>query len=139
MFFLIYVTFLLIIAPKYDRKAQCPKYPIFYIIIVVSITLPNNSILGSGPHHPGSFAYFFLPPLIGFINFRWCDVTATSFRASLNFSGNCPGSHSLPLSSTHTLCLALALRLAAIAPPYPDPITITSYSDLRSLIGEESR
>ena len=54
------------------------------------------------------------------------NETCVSFEASENVSGNSPGNHSFPLSRTHTACPALAQRLAAIEPPYPEPMTITS-------------
>ena len=45
----------------------------------------------------------------------------------MNNSGNSPGCHSFPRSSTHTAWPALAQRLAAIEPPYPEPTTTISY------------
>ena len=43
--------------------------------------------------------------------------------AEIAVLGYCPGCSSLPRSSTQTSRPARAMRAAAIAPPYPEPIT----------------
>ena len=70
-----------------------------------------------------------LPPNVA------CTFSAASWS---KVSGKSPGNHSFPLSNTHTDFPALAQRLAAIPPPYPEPMTTTSYFDLMEVMGEPS-
>jgi len=59
--------------------------------------------------------------------------------ASFVPAGYSPGHFSLPLSNKHTDCPVLAILLAATPPPYPEPITTTSYDERRSSTGLEMR
>ena len=55
-----------------------------------------------------------------------------SCKAPWRVCGYSPDQDSAPRSSKQTLFPALAIRDAATPPPYPDPITTTSYSGLIS-------
>ena len=76
----------------------------------------------------------YLPYVIGFPPNVACTCCATRSKVS----GKSPGNHSFPLSNTHTDFPALAQRLAAIPPPYPEPMTTTSYFVLMDVMGEPS-
>ena len=66
------------------------------------------------------------------------NVACICFATRLKVSGKSPGNHSFPLSNTHTDFPALAQRLAAILPPYPELMTTRSYFFLIDVMGEPS-
>lgn len=71
-----------------------------------------------------------------FSGVRICPVNLSSEMAFEKLFGYLPGQRSCPRSSTQTLCrgAARAIRDAAMPPPYPLPITTTSYDGLMRVV-----